>query len=139
VKIDIVPYLTFSGNCREAMKFYQNCLGGKLYFQTLGDSPEGVKKLPGKMKHYILHASLIQEALILTGTDLVSDSGLHRGNSVSLMLNCTSEKEIRKLYKRLSYGGLEKYPLENTFCGAIFGSFKDRYGHDWILNYNKTD
>lgn len=136
MKIDIVPYLTFSGNCREAMKFYQVCLGGNLHFQTIGDSPERAKKLPKKVQDYILHASLIKDALILTGTDLIVDSGLRKGNSVSLMINCHSEKEIRTLYKKLSHGGMAKYRIKKTYWGAMFGGFKDKYGHDWILNFN---
>jgi PhnB protein len=35
----INSYLTFSGNCREAMTFYKECLGGELAFQTVGESP----------------------------------------------------------------------------------------------------
>ena len=35
----INAYLTFNGNCREAMTFYQKYLGGKLSFQTIGESP----------------------------------------------------------------------------------------------------
>ena len=137
MKIEIIPYLTFSGNCREAMRFYQSCLGGDLHFQTIGDSRGTNKKTPQKIKDCILHASLVQEAIILMGTDLVSDAGLLQGNSVSLVLNCNSEGEIRKLYKQLSTGGVAKYPLANTLAGAIFGSCKDKYGHHWLLNYNK--
>jgi PhnB protein len=89
------------------------------------------------MKNFILHATLTQGSFILMGTDLVSDDGLHRGNSISLILNCKSEKEIRKFYDLLAQGGTAKYPLENTFWGAMFGGLKDKYGHHWILNYNK--
>jgi PhnB protein len=35
----INSYLTFNGNCQEAMIFYQKCLGGELTFQTVGESP----------------------------------------------------------------------------------------------------
>ncbi len=31
----IHSYLTFSGNCREAMTFYRECLGGILMLQTV--------------------------------------------------------------------------------------------------------
>ncbi len=58
----INSYLTFSGNCREAMRFYQECLGGELQIQTIGDSPMAAK-MPKKMKNYILHATLTNGVL----------------------------------------------------------------------------
>jgi len=46
-------YLTFNGNCREAMNFYKKCLGGELTFQTIGDSPLS-EKMNSKMQNAIL-------------------------------------------------------------------------------------
>jgi PhnB protein len=82
----INPYLTFNGNCREAMLFYQHCFGGDLVFQTIDQSPLS-EKMPQKMKALILHASLNNGNAPLMGTDLVPNGGLIRGNAVSLVLN----------------------------------------------------
>ena len=131
----INSYLTFNGNCREAMTFYKKCLGGDLVFQTVGESPLA-KEMPPKMKDCILHATLTRGALVLMGSDMVSESGLVRGNSVSLSLHCDSEKEVKTLYKKLSAGGSADHPLENTFWGAIFGDLTDRFGNHWLLSYN---
>src|SRR5690242_11585639 len=90
-------YLTFSGNCREAMTFYQECLGGKLTFQTIGESPLS-GKMPKRMKDCILHATLVKGGLILMGSDMVPQEGLRKGNAVSLFLNCSSETEIKTFY-----------------------------------------
>lgn len=35
---EITPYLNFDGNCREAMTFYQRCLGGELNVMTFGEA-----------------------------------------------------------------------------------------------------
>ncbi|MEJ0101299.1 MAG: hypothetical protein WDO19_01540 [Bacteroidota bacterium] len=35
----IISYLTFNGNCREAMIFYKECLGGELSLTVAGESP----------------------------------------------------------------------------------------------------
>ncbi|MEZ4771942.1 MAG: VOC family protein [Bacteroidia bacterium] len=133
----IDAYLTFNGNCREAMTFYQKCLGGELSFQTIGDSPLA-DKMPETMKVCILHASLKHGRMALLGSDMVGEKGLHKGNSVSLSLNCSSEEEIKVLYQQLSTGGIATHPLEDTFWGAIFGGLTDKYGIHWLLNYNKT-
>ncbi len=132
----INAYLTFNGNCTEAMTFYQKCLGGELFFQTLEHSvlSDG---MPEKMRKCIVHSTLKSEQLILMGSDLVSDHGLSRGNAVSLVLSCRSEKEIRACYKKLSEGGQATYPLESSFRGALFGGLTDRFGNEWLLDYNK--
>jgi PhnB protein len=74
---------------------------------------------------------------VLLGSDLVSESGLIAGNSVSLVLDCSSEKEIRNSYEKLSEGGHATHPLKNTFWGALFGELKDKHGNLWLLNCDK--
>lgn len=133
----INSYLTFSGNCRAAMTFYQKCLGGELYFQTIGESPLA-EQMPQRMKDCILHATLRNGNLILMGSDMVPETGFIRGNAVSLMLNCSSEEEIRRFYKKLSEGGHATHPLENTFGDALFGGLTDKFGNHWLVNFDKN-
>lgn len=130
----INSYLTFNGNCREAMTFYKDCLGGELVLQTVGESPLSDKMSP-QMKKSILHSTLTRDGLILMGSDMVSDGGLVKGNSVSLMLTCSSEQEIKDCYANLAKGGEATHPLQNTFWGALFGDLIDKFGNHWLLNY----
>ena len=130
----INTYLTFSGNCREAMVFYQECLGGELVLQTIGDSPMA-EKMPARMKASILHATLKKGKLVIFATDMVHDDGLVRGNNVSLMLDCGNEKEIRRCYEKLSAGGKQDHPLEPSFWGTLCGDLTDKFGNRWMLQY----
>ncbi len=130
----IQTYLTFNGNCRQAMNFYQQCLGGELQLQTVGESPIA-DKLPGQMKDLILHARLTNGNIVLMGSDMVGEEGLTKGNSVSLMLDCTSEEEIRRYYAALAAGGKATHSLEISFWGALFGDLIDKYGNQWLLHY----
>ena len=132
----INSYLTFSGNCRDAMSFYRDCLGGELVLQTVGESPLAAR-MPAKMKDYILHSSLTNDTLVLLGSDMAPSSGLVRGNGVSLSLDCISEDEIVECYTKLSSGGTSDYPLEETFWGALFGGLTDKFGNHWLLNYSR--
>jgi len=133
----INSYLTFNGNCREAMTFYKQCLGGELVLQTVGESPMA-DKMPPQMKKSILHSTLTRGSLVLMWSDMVSDQGVIRGNTVSLMLNCSSEEEIKNCYSNLSNGGEATHPLENTFWGAVFGDLTDKYGNHWLLHFQKA-
>ena len=94
-------------------------------------------KMPLQMKESILHSTLENDSFILMATDCVAEPGLVKGNSVSLVLNCNSEEEIRSCYKKLSAGGETTHPLENTFWGALFGDLTDKFGNHWLLNFNQ--
>jgi PhnB protein len=132
----INSYLTFNGNCREAMTFYKKCLGGKLRLQTIGESPL-TEKMPAEMKKCILHSTLTKGSLVIMATDIVAEKGLIKGNSVSLLLSCASEKEIRTYYKNLSADGEATHPLRESFRGALFGDLTDKYGNNWLLHFDK--
>jgi PhnB protein len=134
----INPYLTFNGNCKEAMTFYKECLGGELIFQTVNESPMA-DKLPQQMRDYILHSALTNGNLILMGSDIVREEGLVVGNSISLMLNCNSEDEIHHFYNNLSNGGIKTHPVEPSFWDSLFGELTDKFGNHWILNYEKNN
>jgi PhnB protein len=133
--MNIQPYLTFSGNCREAMTFYQAAIGGKLEFQTLGESPFGTK-IPCQFKPFILRASLTKGGLVIFGTDIVPEQGLQKGNAVSLMLNCTTEQELKEIYASLADEGKATHPPTASGAGeALFGNLTDKFGNHWLLNY----
>lgn len=117
--------------------FYQHCLGGRLWFQTVGDTPAAAA-LPGKMKECILHCTLTHHRLVLMGTDLVGDEGLTRGNTASLMLHCETRKELRACFKKLATGGRALQLPAPTEDGALFGSLTDKYGNHWLLHVAGT-
>lgn len=133
--MQLIIYLTFNGNCREAMTFYQDCLGGELHVQTVGETPMA-DSLPQQMKDCVLHSSLRRDDMVFMATDMVGDQGLVRGNAVSILIECSSEAELREYYDKLSAGGRSIYPVERTHWGALFGGLMDRYGNHWLLNYS---
>lgn len=132
---NIYAYLTFNGNCREAMTFYKHCLGGKLAFQTIRESPLS-DSFPEEIKNIVLQATLTNKNFVLIGTDLVEEEGLIKGNAFSLMLYCSSEENIRSFFNKLSVGGKKTQPLIRNHYGILFGNLTDKYGNHWVLNYN---
>jgi len=130
----LITYLTFNGNCREAMSFYRDCLGGELQYQTIGETPDA-GKIPENMKRYIFQATLIKDNCIIVATDLVCDSQLIKGNSVSILIECTNKKEMKTFYKKLSEGGNPVHPIQNTFWDTWFGGLTDKYNNNWLLQY----
>jgi PhnB protein len=132
----LIPYLNFDGNCRQAMTFYQDCLGGELALQTVGESPVA-SHFPSEMASAIIHATLANGAVNLTGSDMVG-AALSPGNSVTLMLNCSSEEEINTVFAKLADGGIVGDVLQDGFWGATFGTVSDKFGISWMLHFDKN-
>jgi PhnB protein len=132
------PYINFAGNCRDAMRFYQECLGGELNLQTVGESPIA-QQCPAAMQHQVVHSTLTRGELLLMGSDMTGPEGTSggRGNAVALSLNCSSEEEINTLFAALSAGGQILDPLGVKFWGGVFGVINDRFGVRWMFNYDQ--
>jgi PhnB protein len=128
------PYLTFDGNTRAAMNYYQECLGGELEFIVVGESPVA-DQVPPDFHHHILHSSLKMDGMEIMATDMQPEP-LQAGNDVHLCISFKSEEETRACFDKLSEGGSIKQPLHEMFFGLI-GSFTDKFGKGWIMACDK--
>ncbi len=132
------PYLNFNGNTEEAFKFYKSVFGGEFTtFQRFKDTQEA-SKLSAIDGEKIMHVALpIGKGNTLMGIDALESMGqkLIVGNNFSLSLNLESEEETNKLFNALSAGGKIEMPLQKTFWGAYFGMFADKFGIQWMVNY----
>ena len=127
-------YLTFDGNCREAMTFYAACLGAELHLMTVGDSPAAAQ-MPAERHHHIMHSSLTKGSIALMASDLLGHDEFRPGNTITLMLQCSSEEEIRSLFARLARGAEVEAELKMEFWGAMYGALTDKFGLRWMFNY----
>jgi len=133
----LIAYLQFSGKCREALTFYQECLGGELSMQKVAESPMAAQ-MPSEAGPNILHGALTKNGtVIVMGSDMMG-ARLKPGNSVALCLNCTSDEEVNTVFDKLSVGGQVVTPLHQSFWGATYGELTDKYGILWMLNYSKN-
>lgn len=129
----LVTYLNFNGNCREAMMFYQNCLGGTLNLQMIGEFPES-ENLPDHIKKKILHSSLNSEKFTIMASDIMPDDNIVNGNTVSIFIECRNMKEMKRYMSELSKGGNGEMNLKKTYWGTFFGSLTDKFNNNWLLH-----
>lgn len=133
------PYLNFNGNTEEAFNFYKSVFGGEfITLQRFKDTPEA-DKIAEADRDKIMHIALpIGKGTILMATDALESMGhpLTVGNNFYMSVNANSEKEADKLFKALSAGGRVTIPLEKAFWGAYFGMFTDKFGIQWMINYD---
>lgn len=133
-------YLNFSGNTEAAFKFYKSVFGGEfLMVQRFKDIPDS-SNVPEEAKEMIMHISLpLGENHVLMGTDAPESMGFKvvKGNNFHINLNVESESEANELFLKLSEGGEIEMELENTFWGAYYGSLVDKFGIQWMINFQR--
>ena len=130
-------YLTFDGNCREVFEFYRSVFGGEfLDVQTYGDAPQDMG-VPEAEKGRIMHMSLPVGANILMGSDSSSAFGPPAtvGNNFAISIEVKGREQCDAYFAKLSEGGTVKMPMQETFWGAYFGNWTDKYGINWMVNY----
>lgn len=136
-------YLNFDGQCEEAFEFYKSVFGGEFsYIGRFNEMPQDENnKLSEADGNKIMHVSLpISAETNLFGSDTVGawSPKLVQGNNYSISINASSKDEADRLFNGLSAGGKVTMPLENTFWGAYFGMFTDKYGINWMVNFDEN-
>lgn len=132
------PYLNFSGNAEAAFTFYQSVFGGELSAQRMGDTPEA-ENIPEEERNCMMHISLpVGEGQVLMASDCTESSGnkVIAGNNNYISISPDSREEAKRLYEGLSVGGVVEVPLQDMFWGDYFGSFRDKFGVYWMINYS---
>ena len=128
VRRAFVVYLTFNGQCKQALQHYQKCFGGELILQTLGDEPEGWQ-MDKRMQDVVINATLTNSYFKLAATDLSGDSGVVIGNNISILIECASASERNRLSDLLS-GKKNRHSIN----GEKMVSVVDKYHINWILS-----
>lgn len=132
------PYLSFDGNAREAMEFYQTVFGGDLKlstFEDMGSTPEGVE--PTKIMHAVLAAD---NGITIMAAD--SATGMREfiaGTNMSLSLSGDNTDELTGYYNKLADGGKVQSPLKKEAWGDTFGMCIDKFGTFWMVNITEKE
>ncbi|MGH2734159.1 MAG: VOC family protein [Actinomycetota bacterium] len=125
------PYISFDGNARQAMEFYEGVFGGTLTLNTFGEY--GAKDSPGADN--IMHGMLETDGgFTLMGADTPPGEEFNPGNNISVSLSGDDAGELRGYWEKLSDGGTVTVPLEKQMWGDEFGTCVDQFGVTWLVN-----
>ena len=135
------PYLSFKGTCEEAFNFYKSVFGNEfLFVGRFNDMPENTNyPISESEKDKIMHISLpISAETVLYGCDITQsfESSTDAGSNISLSIETDSIEEATRIFNGLSSGGNVTMPLDKTFWDAYFGMFTDKFGINWMVNYD---
>lgn len=135
-------YLNFAGNTEEAFTFYKSVFGGDFTSVVrFKDMPmEGVT-IPKEDQNKIMHMALpVSKDFMLMATDALESLGqkLLLGNNVYISIHPESKAEADKLFNGLSAGGTVEMAMADQPWGDYYGSFKDKFGVQWMINYAQS-
>jgi PhnB protein len=127
------PYLSFNGQCEEAFKFYEQCLGGKIEFTVTYGSSAVADQFPSEWRDKVFHSTLTVDGNVLQGADCPpGQEGEMKG--VSLALAVDEPANAERIFNALADKGTVTMPLQQTFWAVRFGTLVDQFGVPWIIN-----
>ncbi|MEE1899673.1 VOC family protein [Flavobacterium rakeshii] len=130
------PYLNFNGNTEEAFNFYKSVFGGEFVtIMRFGETP-GCESMPETEKNGIMHIALPLGSSLLMGTDVPkSMEQVKFGTNSSITIDSESREEADRYFNGLAEGGKIGMPMDNMFWGAYYGMLTDKFGVQWMINF----
>ena len=134
------PYLNFNGSCEEAFNFYKSVFGGEFKGGIMKMKDIEGLEIAEKDRERVMHVALPIGDELLMGSDVTSEmEGAYiAGSSTYISVFPESREEADRIFNALSAGGEIEMPMEDMFWGDYFGSFRDRFGILWMINYNTS-
>jgi PhnB protein len=138
----INPFLTFDGNCSEALKYYVQIFGGvEQHVQTYGYHKEhleeefGIKVSP-EWAEKIQHASFVLphsgEKIYLR--DRAEGETVCDGCGAAYAIEFSCQPDLDRVYDALAAEGKVIVPLKKVFWHAMYAEVVDKYNKKWVLN-----
>ncbi|MPS77384.1 MAG: VOC family protein [Achromobacter sp.] len=130
-------YLSFDGNCADAMHFYQRVLGGRIEALILyADAPPdaGMPALSPEDMQRVMYARLALDEQTLLGSDATSGHPYPGKNGMALALVYPTVSDAQRVFDQLTEGGSITMPLQKTFWAEAYGALLDRFGTRWMVS-----
>ncbi|MDO5649146.1 MAG: VOC family protein [Gallicola sp.] len=131
----IRPYLSFPGYSGEVIAYYEKIFDVKAEILNYDDLPEG----EGSEMHEEMQGLVMHSDMEIAGSRvMISDDPYKKevkDSNISLGIFLDDQEKLREYYEKLSEGGEIIMPLEKTFWSELFGIVKDKYGTEWLFDY----
>ncbi|MEV2241881.1 VOC family protein [Micromonospora sp. NPDC049891] len=125
------PYLTFNGDARQAMEFYQSVFGGQLRISTFGEFGTSDPAVADKVMHAMLTT---ERGYTLMASDTAPGMPYNPGDTITCSLSGDPGEGIEEAWQKLSDGGTVTMPFEKQVWGDLYGMCVDRFGIPWMVN-----
>lgn len=118
-------FITFSGNCKKALTFYQTCFGGTLHFETFDKELQGYTEIP------VISGSLVSDSIVIHGSDLVHNEGRKIGNYISIFLPCKNAGARKILIEKI--GSDRRGVATRNYAADSLIEVTDAFDVKWVF------
>lgn len=136
----INPHINFNGNAEEAFEFYKAAFGGEFSkIVRFKDFKNPEFQISKNEENKIMHIALpIGKSNVLMGNDVPEFLGRvnENENRSKISISAETKEEADKLFSSLSAGGAIEMPISDSPWGSYFGMFRDKYGIEWMINFD---
>ena len=131
----ISPYISFGGNCAQAIALYEKAFGVKVDILRYKDAPpENGYQAPAGAENFIMHASLAIGGETIMLSDMPPEYPVIVGNNITVMVEFDDEGAAKAAFAILREGGEVAMELQETFWSKCFGSLTDQFGVHWNIS-----
>lgn len=139
----INPHINFNGNAEEAFIFYKSVFGGEFTkIIRFKDIASAEFPIAAEEENKIMHIALpIGKMNSLMANDVPDILGKvnEQENRSKISVQAESKDEADTLFNGLSAGGQVEVPLAESPGGSYFGMFRDKYGIEWMVDYDPAN
>jgi len=134
----INPHINFNGNAEEAFNFYQSVFGGEFARIVRFNELAGMEHIGEGEGNKIMHIALPIGGNVLMGNDVPEVFGRvnEAENRSKISISAESREEADRIFHGLSAGGAVEFPIGNSPWGSYFGMFRDKYGIEWMVDFD---
>lgn len=141
----INPWINFNGNAEEAFTFYKSVFGGEFTkLVRFRDLASDEFQIPENEADKIMAIALpLGKHNTLLANDVPEFMGRvnENENRSKIVVSAESREEADRIFSGLSTGRAVEGPIGDSPWGTYAGMFRDRYGIEWIVefdpNYNE--
>jgi PhnB protein len=137
IAMKLYTYLNYGGNCEQALRFYEQHLGGKITtLSPFGEQARNLPDAPPGWDKKVMHARLTLGQTEVMASD-VPPGRFQPMRSVYLSLGVDSSAEAERVHKLLAEGGEVFMPMQETFFAHRFSMLRDRFGTSWMIIHER--
>jgi len=131
----ISPYLSFNGNCEEAVLFYEKAFNVKAEIVRYNDAPkENDYQVQPGTENLVMHAQFELYSETIMFADMPPDYPVTNGNNIAIMAEFDTAEIAKSAFDALKVGGNVTMELQETFWSKCFGSLIDKFGIIWNIS-----
>lgn len=134
----IHPYLTFNGNCHEAVQFYAEVFETETQkIMKMGEMPSSPDyPLPEEAKNLVMHTQLKIDGSLLMFSDAFPGMPFNQGSTITLAFVNKDTDQLKTYFSKLQEGGNVDMELQETSWSKLYGQVTDKFGVSWQFNYD---